>query len=174
MINWELFVVEGPWMIVRDDVYYLMYSGNGANQPRYAIGYATADNPLGPFTKYEGNPILQIDRDHEFFGPGHHSLTVGPDGDLWMIYHTKLYGDIGWERGIRKNKIAFSEDGRIYVDLGLEPPDDDNDDDSAADDDTTTLDDDSSAGSGQADDDDDDNTDSLPDDDDDDDDGGCV
>lgn len=175
-LSWELFVVEGPWMIRRDDVYYLMYSGFGADLPFYAVGYATAAGPTGPFTKYAGNPILRADWDHEFYGPGHHSLTEGPDGELWMVYHTKLYHQRGWDRRLRKNKVAFTGDGRLYVDLGLGPPppldddddddnnndndndnddDDDNDDDNG--DDASPADDDASPnGGGEADDDDDD------------------
>ena len=147
--SWELFVIEGPWMILHDGRYYLMYSGNGANQPLYSIGYATADNPMGPFTKYERNPILRMDPEYDFWGPGHHTLTIGPDGETWMFYHTKIDSQINYQRRIRKNKVVFTEDGQLYVDLGLGPPpplddddDDDNDDDSATDDDDDTTHDD--------------------------------
>ncbi|MFC1890676.1 glycoside hydrolase family 43 protein [Thermodesulfobacteriota bacterium] len=119
--SWEGFISEGPWMVVRDNVYYLMYSGNGANRPQYALGYATADNPTGPFTKNERNPILEADSDYDFYGPGHNSVTVGPGGELWMFYHTKVNACINWERLLRKNKIAFGEDGQLYVDLGVDP-----------------------------------------------------
>jgi hypothetical protein len=37
------------------DQYYMWYTGNGK------IGLATATNPLGPWTKHEGNPIKDID-----------------------------------------------------------------------------------------------------------------
>ncbi len=144
--TWEGFVAEGPWMILHEGVYYLMYSGNGANLPLYAIGYATADNPMGPFTKYQRNPILRNNWDREFFGPGHNSLTVGPDGELWMFYHTKIDGQVDWQRRLRKNKVAFTDDGQLYVDLGLGSPpplpDDDADDDTGVNDD---IDDDDSA-----------------------------
>jgi beta-xylosidase len=46
-------------MLKRQGTYYLMYSGSGADGPDYAIGYATAKSPLGPFTKHSGNPIAQ-------------------------------------------------------------------------------------------------------------------
>jgi len=121
-LNWELFVVEGPWLIVRDDLYYLMYSGHGGDRPQYSIGYATATGPMGPFTRYEGNPILKADEAYEFWGPGHNSVTTGPDGDLWAFYHTKDCENVGWERHMRRNRLAFTDDGRLYVDLGLGPP----------------------------------------------------
>jgi len=40
-------IAEGPWMLKRKGVYYLMYSGSGADGPDYAIGYATAMSPTG-------------------------------------------------------------------------------------------------------------------------------
>ncbi|MGH7811242.1 MAG: glycoside hydrolase family 43 protein, partial [Candidatus Binatia bacterium] len=78
-------VTEGPWMLKHKGLYYLMYSGSGADGPDYAIGYATAKSPLGPFTKHPGNPIAK--RGNGVFGPGHHSVVTGPDGKLWMLYH---------------------------------------------------------------------------------------
>ena len=42
------------------DKYYLFYSlQQKDDQLNYYIGLATADNPLGPFTKFEGNPIMK-------------------------------------------------------------------------------------------------------------------
>ncbi|MBD3267276.1 family 43 glycosylhydrolase, partial [bacterium] len=52
-------VTEGPWMLKHEDAYYLLYSGTGADSLNYAIGYATAAHPMGPFKKYEGNPIVR-------------------------------------------------------------------------------------------------------------------
>jgi GH43 family beta-xylosidase len=123
--SWEGLVNEGPWMMVRGGVYYLMYSGGSYDRPIYAIGYATSDSPMGPFTKSEQNPILHTDAANDFFGPGHHSVTVGPDGALWMFYHTKVKVEVSGERRIRRNRIAFTDDGRLYVDLGIGPPRDD-------------------------------------------------
>ena len=121
-LTWEGFINEGPGLIMHEGVYYLMYSGNSVNRPAYSLGYATADSPMGPFTKYEQNPILSRDPAYDFYGPGHHSVTVGPDGKLWMVYHTKVNRAISWERHIRKNRITFTDDGQFYVDLGLGPP----------------------------------------------------
>lgn len=51
-------VTEGPSVIKHKDLYYLFYTANDFHNPDYAVGYATSDSPLGPWTKYEGNPIL--------------------------------------------------------------------------------------------------------------------
>jgi beta-xylosidase len=134
LFNWELFVVEGPWMVKRDGVYYLMYSGGGANLPVYAVGYATAASPLGDFREYGGNPILHRDDASGIYGPGHHSTTEAPDGQLKIVYHTKKEVEVGWDREIRINDLCFTESGRMYVGLDGctehdEPADDDDDDD---------------------------------------------
>ena len=121
-LTWEGFINEAPWMVVHEGLYYLMYSGNGANRSAYSLGYATADSPMGPFTKYENNPIFHQDPEYDFYGPGHNSVTTGPDGNLWMFYHTKVNDRVNYDRLIRKNKIAFTENGQLYVDVGLGPP----------------------------------------------------
>jgi beta-xylosidase len=57
---WEMIsghVTEGPFMLKHKGIYYLMYSGTGADSPNYGIGYATSKSPMGPFKKFAGNPI---------------------------------------------------------------------------------------------------------------------
>ena len=76
--------VEGPFVIRRGSTYYLFFSGNDWNGD-YAMGYATATSPMGPFTPYSGNPILR--GDSKVHGPGGGSVVTGPDGGLWMVYH---------------------------------------------------------------------------------------
>ncbi len=108
-------IAEGPWMIKRKGVYYLMYSGSPADGPDYAIGYATAKSPAGPFTKYAGNPIAQ--QGNGIFGPGHHSVVAGPDGRLWMVYHQQDSARRGWRRFLAIDPLWFDEDGIIHVRL---------------------------------------------------------
>ena len=59
-ISWtaETTDAEGPFVLKHNGTYYLLYSYNGAMGPTYAVGYATATNPLGPWTRYPGNPIV--------------------------------------------------------------------------------------------------------------------
>lgn len=113
---WEMVsghVTEGPWMLKRDGVYYLMYSGTGADSPNYGIGYATAKSPLGPFKKYAGNPIAQ--RTDAIYGPGHHSVVTGPDGKLWMVYHQKRDEQQGWSRFVALDPVWFDEQGVLHA-----------------------------------------------------------
>ena len=113
---WEMTrgrVTEGPWMLTHQGVYYLMYSGSSADGPDYAIGYATAASPTGPFTKHPGNPIAK--RGNGVFGPGHHAVTTGPDGKLWMVYHQKTGTEFGWSRFLAIDPLWFDDNGVIHV-----------------------------------------------------------
>ena len=79
-------VAEGPFVLRHGGKYYLTYSANDYQSPRYAIGYAVSDEPLGPYRKYPGNPILQ--RKEPITGVGHHSFTTSKDGSrLICVYH---------------------------------------------------------------------------------------
>ena len=51
-------VMEGPTVIKLDGVYYLFYSANDYRSIDYAVGYATSNSPMGPWTKNENSPII--------------------------------------------------------------------------------------------------------------------
>ncbi|HSV73772.1 MAG TPA: glycoside hydrolase family 43 protein [Chthonomonadales bacterium] len=108
-------VTEGPWMLKRRGIYYLMYSGSHAAGPDYAIGYATARSPMGPFTKHPGNPIAQ--RGGDVLGPGHHSVVAAPNGRLWMVYHQKASDRVGWDRFLAIDPLWFDRHGVIHTRL---------------------------------------------------------
>jgi len=87
--EWEIhmgLVTEGPFVLHHNGKYYLTYSANDYQSPRYAIGYAVSEAPLGPYRKYPGNPILQ--RNESITGVGHHSFTTSRDKSrLICVYH---------------------------------------------------------------------------------------
>lgn len=115
-VDWERkkgAVTEGPWMLKHKGIYYLMYSGSGADGPDYAIGYATAESPLGPFTKHPGNPIAR--RGNGVFGPGHHCVVAAPNGRLWMVYHQQNSEKIGWDRFLAIDPIWFDGQGVLHA-----------------------------------------------------------
>lgn len=78
-------VIEGPFMLKHNGTYYLTYSSNHYESQKYAVGYATSDNPLGPWKRYEGNPIL-IGND-KIAGTGHHSFITKSEGCQYIVYH---------------------------------------------------------------------------------------
>jgi beta-xylosidase len=108
-------VTEGPWMLKHKGVYYLMYSGSGTDVPEYAVGYATASDPLGPYTKYAGNPVARPGGG--VIAPGHHSVAEGPDGRLWFVYHQKKTERRAYDRFLAIDPLWFDEQGVIHTKL---------------------------------------------------------
>ncbi len=78
-------VTEGPYMLKHDGHYYLTYSGGAYDYKKYAAGYAVSESPLGPFVKYEGNPIHV--GNSTIHGTAHHSFVETPGGELFIVYH---------------------------------------------------------------------------------------
>lgn len=81
------FVTEGPTVVKRGDLYYLIYSANHYRSKDYAVGYAVAGSPYGPWQKHEGNPILHRS-DVNSPGTGHGDLFRGTGNDLYYVFHT--------------------------------------------------------------------------------------
>lgn len=108
---------EGPFVVKHEDLYYLMYSANFFASSDYAVGYAVADNPMGPFEKSETNPILSKDLNIGISGPGHNSVTVGlDDSTLYVVYHIHTHATN--PSGNRRPAIdrLYFEDGEMKVD----------------------------------------------------------
>jgi beta-xylosidase len=105
-------VTEGPWVIKHAGTYYLIYSGSGADTPNYAVGYATASHPMGPFTRAAHNPIIQ--RTETVFGPGHGCVLQDEAGHWWHIYHQKTSAKVEWSRFIALDPIWFDREGRLH------------------------------------------------------------
>lgn len=86
--DWELVlpkVVEGPSVLKEGDTYYLIYSANGYTSQDYAVGFATASSPFGPWKKYEGNPILH--RYDNLLGVGHGAPFFDMEGKMRYVFH---------------------------------------------------------------------------------------
>ncbi len=80
-------VAEGATVIKHEDTYYLFYSANHFQSDDYAVGYATAKSPMGPWTRYAGNPIIDkniIGLD----GTGHGDLLIGENNQPYYVFHT--------------------------------------------------------------------------------------
>lgn len=107
---------EGSVTFKKDSLYYMMYSANHFGGEHYAVGYATALSPLGPYQKADDNPILQKNTKLGGIvtGTGHNSITYSPDGsEMFCVYHgrTAATGD---ERVVFIDRMEVKE-GRIVV-----------------------------------------------------------
>lgn len=78
--------LEGPTVIKRDGVYYLFYSANDYQSIDYAVGYATATSPYGPWIKHKSNPIIHRNIVGEN-GSGHGDFFIGLDGNPYYVFH---------------------------------------------------------------------------------------
>jgi GH43 family beta-xylosidase len=107
---------EGPFVLKNDGKYYLMYSANYYASEDYSVGYAVADKPTGPFTKASENPILSKNLDEGVSGPGHNSVTTGPDGEtLYTVYHIHTHPLVpSGDRQMSIDKIEFI-DGKLKI-----------------------------------------------------------
>ncbi len=102
-------IMEGPTVVKYGDTYYLFYSANHFLNKDYAVGYATAKSPMGPWTKYEGNPIIsrQIVGEN---GSGHGDIFTGLDGKLYYVYHTHYSNETVTPRRTRIVPLLMEKD----------------------------------------------------------------
>jgi beta-xylosidase len=107
---------EAPTTFKHGGKYYMMYSANSVAGPDYAIGYATADHPLGPFKKATNNPVLQKNTDRGGFvtTTGHNCVTLSPDGtEMYCLYHGRVKGNE--ERVLFLDRMEIKKDGTLTV-----------------------------------------------------------
>ncbi len=108
---------EGSFTFKHSGTYYIMYSANHYAGPNYAVGYATGDHPLGPFTKASNNPVLQqnVDEGGDVTGTGHNMVLFLEGGRMYAVYHgrTRPTGD---ERVVFLDELNIAPDGTLTVD----------------------------------------------------------
>ncbi|MEH6407184.1 MAG: glycoside hydrolase family 43 protein [Leeuwenhoekiella sp.] len=80
-------VSEGPTVIKKDNLYYLLYSANDFRNVDYAVGFATSNNPLGPWEKSKLNPIIS-NKKIPYNGTGHGDLFMDQEGTMHYVMHT--------------------------------------------------------------------------------------
>ncbi|ALW84118.1 hypothetical protein AUC43_02795 [Hymenobacter sedentarius] len=88
-VTWEGPLVEGSALVHHNGYFYMFYAGNsccgkGCN---YATGVARSRALLGPWEKYDQNPIL--DRNTTWKCPGHGTVTQ-MDGRWFLLHHAYL------------------------------------------------------------------------------------
>ncbi len=101
-------VSEAPYMIKHDGLYYLTYSASHYESKFYAVGYAVSSSPLGPFEKYENNPILVGDGE-KVCGTGHHCITKDSEDNMLIVYHTHMNSKHIHPRCISVGRIFFEK-----------------------------------------------------------------
>ncbi len=77
---------EGPIMVKRHGLYFLMYSQGITIKDTYQVHYAVGDNPLGPFKEGPNSPVLVTDKEKNVISPGHHTIFHAGGKD-YILYH---------------------------------------------------------------------------------------
>lgn len=101
-------VNEGAFVVKHKNTYYLTYSGNSYESPFYGIGYATANSPMGPWVKYEKNPILQ--KPDSLSGVGHSAIFKDKAGQLKVVFHAHNNQDKIHPRYMYISDVEFTND----------------------------------------------------------------
>jgi xylan 1,4-beta-xylosidase len=101
-------VSEGPTVVKRGGLYYLLYSCNDFRNIDYAVGYATATSPMGPWTKNPANPIISRALTG-WNGIGHGDLVTAKDGQLYYVLHTHNSNTSVHRRKSAIIKVSFTK-----------------------------------------------------------------
>lgn len=96
---------EASFLFKRDSIYYFTFAHVFTDEG-YTIGYATSDNPMGPFT-YRGKIMDNIAN-----GTNHHSV-VEYQGRWILFYHWWDISGFNKLRSIRADYMEFKNDGTI-------------------------------------------------------------
>lgn len=109
-LDWEGHLIEGPWVTRQQGRYWLFYAGNDFCTPKYGIGVAVADHPLGPYVK-QPEPLLRSTR--SWWAPGHASVAPGLDGEPQLFFHASFPGTGGYNgfRALLTARLRFGEAG---------------------------------------------------------------
>ncbi|WP_305783463.1 glycoside hydrolase family 43 protein [Symbioplanes lichenis] len=103
---------EAPWMFKRNGLYYMMYAANDTSgcvtDSAYACQrYATATNPLGPWT-HRGIVLGRVS------STTNHAGAVEFHGQWYLVYHTaNAPGGGNFRRSVAVDRMYFNADGTI-------------------------------------------------------------
>ena len=104
---------EGAFMTKHDGRYYLQYGAPGTEFKVYADGVYVSDNPLGPFTYQQHNPMSY--KPGGFVqGVGHGGTFADIKGNYWHVGTCMLSLKYKFERRIGLYPTGFDNDGVMY------------------------------------------------------------
>ncbi len=117
--TWEGNLVEGPYIMRKDNYFYMFYSGNaccgrGCN---YAMGVARSKTLLGTWEKDPANPILKGNETANC--PGHGTIVTLENGRAFMMYHAFDRKDVNYVgRQAYLDEVNWTKDGWATINNG--------------------------------------------------------
>lgn len=99
--SWEDNRVLEPYVFQVGDVYYMFYMGENVADEYEKVGYATASDPKGPWTKYGSNPVLSGDTGWWDTGQDKAAdpFVFEKDGTYYVGVTATDSGKVGWRIG---------------------------------------------------------------------------
>ena len=99
--TYDWYTLEGPAVRHHDGAYYCFYSGGSWLTEGYAVAWASAPTPLGPWTEpppATGRLLAAIPG--HVRGPGHNSIVTTYGGSDVLVYHA-------WDEATTKRMICI-------------------------------------------------------------------
>jgi len=108
---------EGSQILRHNDKWYMIYSGFSLHKS-YANGVYVADDPKGPYTYAQNNPISH--KNTGFIGgAGHGCVFQDLHGNWWNVTCASIQVSHHFERRINLFPAGFDEDGNLFVNTAL-------------------------------------------------------
>jgi GH43 family beta-xylosidase len=92
--------LEGPAVVHRLGAYWMTFSGGAWTGADYAVSWARAAHPLGPWEHAPAGSPRLLATDDVLTGPGHNSLTTTPTGADAIAYHA-------WDAGRTRRQFRI-------------------------------------------------------------------
>lgn len=99
---------EGPYLLKRDNIYYLTYTGNHVTSEGYRIGYSYACDQIFERDAFTQGETIVLNTDTDFKGLGHSSTVLGPDLDSYYLAYHNLNSSGGPNRSNNISRLSFS------------------------------------------------------------------
>ena len=125
---WEGPLVEGPWVVKHQDVYYLFYSaGGGFESTNYSVWVASSAKLLGPYQKNSTSVLHTAyhESNKSWEGPGHCSVLPvfdSPHDGYAIFYHAWYHDRVVPYRVMLVDALSWDNGGWPEVNNGTDVP----------------------------------------------------
>lgn len=99
---------EGPYMLKRDGIYYLTYTGNSVTSEGYRVGYSYSRDQIFDRSAFSLGDTILLNTEDDFKGLGHSSTVLGPNLDSYYICYHNLNSSGGPNRSFDISRLSFA------------------------------------------------------------------
>ncbi len=107
--SWDADSVYGPEVVHDGSQYRMWYTGRGAQNDKYQIGYATSEDGI-TWAKHPSNPVLTVGDPGSWDEERVWAPAVLFDGSIWKMWYTGYSSVTGSQIG-----YAMSQDGIVWT-----------------------------------------------------------